>query len=45
MSLEACPGCGLRLPPHEGSRDPYGGASAACWARFGEATGRDYGEF
>jgi hypothetical protein len=44
-ALEACPGCHLRYAPLAGATDPYGGASAACWALFGEACARDYGEF
>jgi hypothetical protein len=43
--VEPCPGCGLRLPKMDGATDPYGGASAACWAAFGEITAKDYSEF
>jgi hypothetical protein len=43
--METCPGCGLRLPPAEGATDPYGGASPACWAIFGEVLARDFGEY
>ena len=42
---QPCPGCGFIAPVVEGPVDPYGGASAACWATFGQVTLRDYGEF
>lgn len=42
---ESCPGCGLVAPRVDGPADPYAGASPACWARFGQVTVRDYGEF
>lgn len=42
---ERCPGCALELPTSFGATDPYGGASAACWALFGEVLARDYGEY
>ena len=35
-SLEACPGCGDRLPVIDGARHVYAGASSACWTRFAE---------
>jgi hypothetical protein len=34
--LEACPGCGDRLPATDGPTHPYVGASSACWVRFAE---------
>jgi len=34
--LEACPGCGDRLPATDGATHPYVGASSACWVRFAE---------
>ena len=40
-----CSGCGLDAPAVDGPTDPYGGASAACWAAFQRVTVRDYGEF
>jgi hypothetical protein len=43
--MEACPGCGIELPKVEGPCDPYGGASPACWAVFGEVCARDFGEY
>jgi len=45
MSSSACPSCGLKLPDHDGPADPYGAASPACWAMFGEVTARDYGAY
>jgi hypothetical protein len=36
--LEACPGCGDRLPPLDGATHPYVGASSACWVRFAEVS-------
>jgi hypothetical protein len=32
----ACPGCGLRTEVAEGPTHAYIGASAGCWARYGE---------
>jgi len=40
---QPCPGCGLALPAHPGPTHPYIGASAACWARYGELLAREYG--
>lgn len=34
--LEACPGCGDRLPVTDGARHPYVGASSRCWTRYAE---------
>lgn len=45
MALEespSCPGCGLIRPAVSGAADPYGGASAACWAAFSELLAGDY---
>jgi len=42
--LEACPGCGLDLPPSDGTRHPYIGASAACWALYGDVLERAYAD-
>jgi hypothetical protein len=39
-----CPGCGLVLPEYGGPTHPYVGASAACWAVYGELLAREYGE-
>lgn len=33
---DPCPGCGARLPAADGPTHAYIGASAACWARYGE---------
>jgi hypothetical protein len=43
-SATSCPGCGLVLPQHDGPTHPYLGASAACWALYGEVLAREYGE-
>ena len=42
-SLDTCPGCRLTLPLHDGPTHPYIGASAACWALYGEVLAREYG--
>jgi len=42
--MSACPGCGLDLPDSDGPTHPYIGASAACWALYGELLAREYGE-
>jgi hypothetical protein len=34
--MAPCPGCGVNLPPRDGATDPYGAASPACWAAYGE---------
>ena len=36
VELEECPGCGARLPHHNGPTHRYIGASAACWAVFSD---------
>lgn len=42
---EACPGCGARYLPHAvDETHPYIGASAACWATFGEVLAREFGD-
>lgn len=42
---EACPGCGEPYLPHEHDEThPYIGASAACWATFGELLAREFGD-
>lgn len=40
--MDACPGCGLLLAPHDGPTHPYIGASSACWALFGGVLAREY---
>ncbi len=40
--LDTCPDCGLVTPYSAGERHPYLGASAACWALFGEVLEREY---
>jgi hypothetical protein len=42
--VTGCPGCGLVLPPREGTTHPYLGASAGCWALYGEILAREYGD-
>ena len=44
-AMETCLGCGIVRPPVEGVTDPYGGASASCWALFNEVTLKDFGEY
>ena len=40
---EACPGCGARYLPHgHDETHPYIGASAACWAAYGELLAREF---
>ncbi len=41
MSLVACPDCGARFPPLDGPTHAYVGASAGCWAAFGELSVRE----
>lgn len=42
---EPCPGCGARyLPQVLDETHPYVGASAACWATFGEVLAREFGD-
>jgi uncharacterized protein DUF5946 len=39
----ACPGCGLVLQPQpEAPKHPYIGASAECWALYGELLAREF---
>ena len=45
MSVGApCPGCGVVLTEYEGPTHPYIGASAACWALYGELLAHEYAE-
>lgn len=39
---EGCPGCGLELPPIGTPTHAYIGASASCWALYGEQLAREY---
>jgi CTP:molybdopterin cytidylyltransferase MocA len=42
---EPCPGCAARyLPQVADEAHPYIGASAACWAAFGEVLAREFGD-
>lgn len=42
---EACPGCGLVLPPVDTPTHPYIGASPSCWALYAELLARDYADW
>jgi hypothetical protein len=42
--LTACPGCGAELPPIDSATHDYIGASAACWAIYGEVLAREYSD-
>lgn len=44
MLKTACPGCAIELPVTDGPTDPYGGASAACWALYGEVLAREFSD-
>ena len=37
-----CPGCGEAFPPSDGPVHAYIGASAGCWARYGELLAIEY---
>jgi hypothetical protein len=39
-----CPGCGVVLPEYDGPTHPYIGASAACWALYGELLAHEYAD-
>ena len=41
---EPCPGCGRTYPPSDGPTHAYIGASAGCWARYGELLALEYGD-
>jgi hypothetical protein len=45
MNSEVCPGCQAKFERCDGPTHPYIGASAACWAAYGEVLAREYGEF
>ena len=40
---EICPGCREPFPPSDGPLHAYLGASAGCWARYGELLALEYG--
>lgn len=42
--LEVCGDCRLQLPRGEGPRHPYLGASASCWALYGQVLAREYSD-
>lgn len=41
----ACPGCGAIIPDPGGVSAPSEGASAGCWAAYGDLVAREYGEW
>jgi hypothetical protein len=45
VELQRCPGRGALLPETDGPTHPYLGASAACWAVYGEVLAKEYGEY
>lgn len=42
-SDQPCPGCGRLYPPSDGPTHAYIGASAGCWARYGQLLALEYG--
>lgn len=45
MPFQPCPGCRASFPVSDGAVHPYIGASAGCWAAYGQVLAREYGEF
>ncbi|CAN5820879.1 hypothetical protein BH23ACT11_BH23ACT11_21050 [soil metagenome] len=45
MDVQPCPGCGALVPDVEGPVHRYLGASAGCWAIFGEVLKKEYGDY
>ena len=45
QNLRPCPGCGALVPKVGGPTHRYIGASAGCWAAFGEVSEKEYGDF
>lgn len=43
--LTSCPGCGSLLPAVDGPIHPYIGASAACWALYGQVLAIEAGTY
>ena len=43
--LRACVGCGAVVPDSEGPTHRYIGASAGCWAAYGELSAREASDF
>lgn len=41
-ALVPCPGCGAQVPASDGPTHRYIGASAGCWAVYGEVNARGY---
>ena len=39
-----CPGCGLDLPASDGPAHAYIGASASCWALYGQLLAREFAD-
>lgn len=44
-NLERCEGCGALVPRGEGATHAYIGASAGCWAVYGEILEREYADY
>lgn len=45
MGVQPCPGCGAPVPDTEGPVHRYLGASAGCWAIFGEVLEKEYSDY
>lgn len=43
--IEKCPGCGIMCPKYNDVTHEYLGASAGCWAIYGEVLAREYSDF
>jgi len=43
--MTPCPGCHALVADVEGATHPYIGASAGCWAIFGQILAKEYGEY
>ena len=43
--LDACPGCGARVPDSGATPNPEVNASPGCWAAYGDVLARQYGEW
>ncbi|HEX9947303.1 MAG TPA: DUF5946 family protein [Allosphingosinicella sp.] len=42
--VDLCPGCERTYPVSDGETHPYIGASAGCWAAYGELLALEYGD-
>ena len=43
-TVETCPGCGAAFPASDGPTHDYIGASAGCWAVYGDVLAREYSD-